>query len=140
MVRSLLLLFCSAMLTGCALVDVQGHVASGEVLPQDATYCIKRSADDERQVGDRLRDDLARRGMEAVGPQEVRESTECDFRLAYGSRWVWDMSWYLHSFEVLIYESGTERFVASAQSRRSSIARESPEFVVREALDQIFAR
>ncbi|MEE4358091.1 MAG: hypothetical protein V2I97_16595 [Desulfococcaceae bacterium] len=73
-------------------------------------------------------------GLEADMPEDT------DIIVAFQDKWFRDITLYLLDLKIIFMEPESKTIVAKGQSYRTSLARKSPEQMVKEVLDSIFAQ
>lgn len=136
--KILALIWACFIFTGCATATVGGYVVPGAKLPNPGTYYVVFDPSDDRATHELIRTSLEQRGLDAKSGFADRMPNGVDVVVRYGSRWQWDITWYLLELDVRFYEPESSLLIASANSLRTSLARKSPDDVVAEVLNQLF--
>jgi len=104
------------------------------------TYYVMKLPADQRGIQDLIRDGLARRGYSArVGVDEM-PPPGIDVVVTYVDRWMWDMTMYMIELTVTFRDPANRFPLANGNSFHTSLTRKSPEEMVDEVLNNIFAK
>ncbi|MBQ0800089.1 MAG: hypothetical protein KBT63_12480 [Porticoccaceae bacterium] len=136
-VRSIFLIFLLLIFGGCASVDVGGYVVPGENLDPKATYIVLIEPDDARGAYKLIQQELERKNLAVEVVDKVSGRADRDVLVRYGAQWQWDITWYLLNVNIRFYHMNSELLIASAQSRRTSLARKNARSMIQEAINQV---
>ncbi len=124
---------------GCANRAVATVTPGSDVAAAKSFYVVKLAAD-QRGIQNVIRDGLAKRGYTArVGFDETPPSG-VDVVVTYVDRWMWDMTMYMIELTVTFRNPANNFPMASGNSFHTSLTRKSPEEMVDEVLENIFAK
>jgi hypothetical protein len=126
------------LLTGCVSTDRHSYVAPDESLDETANYYIVFAEQDDQALHEVLREALEARGIAVSSGFRDREPGDTRYRIEYLGQWRWDITWYLLSFDMRIYDPRNDLLVAASSSLRTSLARREPRAMVDEVLDALF--
>ena len=125
----------SFLFTGCG--KITSNVNPDISINDYQNYYVIPDEDDTRDVGVAIYSDLQSRGLNVeVGPEtRIPESTE--IKVAYETKWMWDITFYLYDLVIYLKDPKTDLLMASGQSHRPSLDRKPADEMVREVMDQI---
>ena len=127
------------VLAGGCSKTLEGSIQDGANFSRvSSMHVYMRDRDPNAEVLSILRAQLRERGYQVTVGLEREAPAGVDCMVEAQDKWHWDMTMYLLKFEVWFYEPGPGQLMASGKSRRTSILRQSPEFMVNEVLVQIF--
>ncbi|MCC5808264.1 MAG: hypothetical protein JJU00_18195 [Opitutales bacterium] len=141
MKRPLLAFAClSLALFGAGCASTQSNLAPGTDLSELQTFYVQKLPADNRGVERLISDRLNTMGKESTYGDGENPPEPVDAKVTYQDRWTWDITMYMIQLDVQIRDGESNRVLASAQSRRPSMQRRSPEGMVEEVLDEIFSQ
>jgi len=135
-----LLLIASAALisSGCASNSQHAKIMPGVDLNAYRNFYVVEEAEDNREVGQVIADELLSRNMDvSIGP-EAASSELTEVLVYYDSKWHWDMTPYLWSLNIRFQDASSQVPLATATSEHSSLTRKTKRGMVREVLHNIF--
>lgn len=142
MQRSLLPLFFPwlvALITGCA-TSLTADVDPSADLSSLKTFYVVNQPNDRRGLEVLIADELNVMGKKAISGKSSTPPEAVDAVVNYVDRWMWDITNYMIQLTVEIRDPKTNYIIASGNSYRTSLARESPEAMVDEVLNKIFTQ
>lgn len=104
------------------------------------TYYVVHLPVDERRVDNMIVNELRSRGLNAIGVEPGQAPEDADVVITYQDKWMWDMSMYMMELRIQFRDSENGGVLVSGQSTRSSLVRKSPEDMIDEVLNKIFAK
>lgn len=128
-----------ALLQGCSSVQ-KGTVLPGNDLSTIKKVYVVHLANDGRNVNRLIADELVSRGITATTGEAGQVPADVDAVITYQDKWMWDMTMYMIQLDIQFRKPVCEVPMATGSSMRTSLARKSPENMVKEVLDQIFAK
>lgn len=128
-----------ALLQGCSSVQ-KGSVLPGNDLSVIKKVYVVHLEKDGRNVNRLIADELVSRGITATTGEASQMPADVDAVITYQDKWMWDMTMYMIQLDIQFRKPVTEVPMATGSSMRTSLARKSPENMVKEVLDQIFAK
>ena len=128
-----------ALLQGCVSVQ-KGSVMPGADLSTVKSVYVVRLSTDGRNVNRLIADALVARGFSATTGDSSKAPDGVDAVITYQDKWMWDITMYMIQLDIQFRKPVSEIPLATGSSMRTSLTRKSPEDMVREVLDQIFAK
>lgn len=124
---------------GCS-TDQSGAVMPGVRLTDLRRVLVECRPQDDAGLCELLARDLRGRGwaVETSGSGESGRA-QVDAVVSYEDRWMWDVSMYLLTLRLDVRDPRTNVLLATAHVYRTSLARSTPEEMVRRAVDSLFA-
>ena len=101
---------------------------------------VVRLASDGRNVNRMIADALVARGLSATTGDSLKAPDGVDAVITYQDKWMWDITMYMIQLDIQFRKPVSEIPIATGSSMRTSLARKSAEEMVKEVLDQIFAK
>ena len=101
---------------------------------------VVRLASDGRNVNRMIADALVARGLSATTGDSHKAPDGVDAVITYQDKWMWDITMYMIQLDIQFRKPVSEIPIATGSSMRTSLARKSAEGMVKEVLDQIFAK
>jgi len=136
---STLLLVMLAMVSGCAS-NQTGAVMPGADIGSIKKYYVVHLPADSRGVNKLIADDLVARGYEATTGEAVNVPADAQALVTYQDKWMWDITMYMIKLEVQFRKPQSDMPLATGTSLRTSLVRKSSAEMVKEVLNQIFAK
>lgn len=126
-------------LSACAqnLPLIQAQVMPETGLADLRSFYV-RTHDGDRQIGERIAEDLRARGREAVTGTTSTPPGGTQVVVVYTDSWMWDLTMYLLLLRIDFRDVDTDVLLASASSSRPSLVRARPEEMVAESMQAIF--
>ncbi len=109
------------------------------LLDANTCYVVHLPAD-ERRVDNMIVAELRERGINAVSVESGQAPADADVVVTYQDKWMWDMTMYMIELRMQFREAEQGGVLATGQSTRTSLVRKSPEGMVEEVLNEIFAK
>ena len=128
MKRSILLLcvLLCIILTGCS-TNLTANLAPGASFNELGKTYVVRFEPDERQLHQKIADQLSLLGYPASAGEERNIPADVDTLVTYQDNWQWDMSNYMIRIQIQFRDGKTRELIVSGESYRTSLARRSPE-------------
>lgn len=133
-------LFVMVLTSGCrrTIPVLSSEVRAGPNLTRIETiYMVKHAGD--RDIHRKIASGLEARGKRPVLGAEGDVPAEMDALLTYEDRWAWDFKSYLILLKVDLRDPRTNVLLATASSNRLMLDGSSPDQMVAEVLEAIFA-
>jgi hypothetical protein len=86
-----------------------------------------------------ISDDIATRGYEVTTGPEAMMPPDTDVLVTYWDKWMWDITMYMIELDITLHDADTGDPLAVGNSMHASLTRLSPEEMIKEVLDNIFA-
>lgn len=134
-----LLLSVLFFLQGC-MTNQKGTVFPGNDLSVIKKFYVVHLPADSRGVEKLIANELAARGFEVTSGEAINAPADVDAIVTYKDKWMWDIKMYMLQLDIEFRKPVSETPIASGSSMRTSLARKSPENMVKEVLDQIFKK
>lgn len=128
-----------ALVTGCA-TSLTADVDPSADLSSLQTFYVANQPKDRRGLEVLISDKLNSMGKSATSGKSATPPDGVDAVVNYIDRWMWDITNYMIELTVEIRDPKTNYLIASGKTYRTSLARESPEAMVDEVLNKIFAK
>ena len=132
---ALLLAFTLIGSTGCSH-QISGGPESGVEMSRYRSYYIVQT--EKGDVATAIEKQLAARGFSVTTGPDSSAPVAADCKVISRDKWVWDMTMYLLEVKIEMVDARTGSMVASGRCYRTSMARKSPEEMVKEVLDRIY--
>jgi hypothetical protein len=136
---SALLLVMLIMVSGC-VSNQNGAVMPGADIASIKKYYVVHLPADSRGVNKLIADNLVARGYEATTGEAVNVPADTQALVTYQDKWMWDITMYMLKLDVQFRKPQNDMPLATGTSTRTSLVRKSSEEMVKEVLDQIFAK
>ena len=127
------------LMTGCSKALVKSDSDPNADLAKLETFYVHKLADDDDNLDMIIANKLNEFGFKATSGPEPRPKQPVDTIVTYQDRWMWDITMYLLEIDIEFHDPETNFVFASGKSYRTSLVRESPEYMIDEVLRDIFA-
>ena len=135
----LLLIACLLIfLTGCSVTNLASIRMPGTDIKKIKKFYVKKLPDDKRNIDVLIRDQLRTMGFNAVTGKANYDPDKVDAIVTYTDRWMWDLSNYMLQLTIYIKNTENQYVACAGKSYRTSLSRKSPEFMIKEVLEDIF--
>ncbi|MEA3643937.1 MAG: hypothetical protein VBE63_29020 [Lamprobacter sp.] len=134
----MMLVIAVLMLSGCASSLEAEKIPGVDLADLDSFYVRKLPADG-RGVERLIADELTMMGKRATSGAEQQPPYQVDAIVTYQDKWMWDITMYMINLSIQVRDAENDLVLARGNSMRSSLARKSPEDMVKEVLVQIFS-
>ncbi len=133
---TLLLLVGMLLLSGCVSNKITVTIdPTFDITHLKSMHVIKHDAD-KRGINIVIADKLKNMGYSVT--TGVSPASDVEFIVTYKDKWMWDITTFMFELTITIRDSKTDFPLASGNSLRTSLTRESPEKMVDEVLTNIF--
>jgi hypothetical protein len=102
------------------------------------SFLVVRQPNDDKGIEKLITAELHRHGKTAATAETLPSKIEHDAIVTYVDSWMWDLTMYLMKLEVEIRDPETQYIMAVGAVSHSSFARESPEEMARDVIEEIF--
>lgn len=134
----LILLSIPILLTSCmSMSSLNSTLAPGASIDDLGKIFVIRFEPDERQLNLIIADQLSLMGYPAVAGEEEEIPEDVNTLVSYRDNWQWDMTNYMIRINIQFHHGKSRALIASGESYRTSLARRSPEEMIRETLEEI---
>ena len=134
--QKLVVLLATIFLVGCVANSAVRYEAPSADLSRLHTFHVRHFSPDGRAVDSLIAKELRRMGFQAsygeIEPDDV------DAVVTYRDKWYWDFSTYMLALSIKIRDPDTDFPLAEGNSLHTSLARKTPEAMVKEVLSNIF--
>ena len=131
--------FCALLATGCVNTSLTSDVDPGVDLSSMNKFYVQKFSSDNRGIEVMIADRLNAMGKQASYGEEETPSEPVDVVVTYQDKWMWDITMYMLELSMDLRHPETNYKMATGKSYRTSLARKSPEEMVKEVLEKIFA-
>lgn len=128
-----------AMISGCANTSLTSDVDPSADLSTLQSFYVAKLPSDERGIEKMIEDELNAIGKHAFSGEDPKPPSPVDAVVTYEDKWMWDITMYMLELEIDLRDPDTNYEFATGRSYRTSLARKSPEEMVKEVLSKIFA-
>lgn len=124
--------------SGCSIVNLASIQMPGNDIDKFQKFYVEKLDTDKRNIDIIIRDQLQEMGYEAFTKESNIDRSSIDAIVTYRDRWMWDMRNYLLQLTIHIKSTNSDFVVGAGKSFRTSLDAKSPEYVVKEVLEDIF--
>ena len=128
-----------ALASGCAVNRATATLSPGADLAKVKTAYVVRHDKDKYKVNELIKTKLESRGYAVTTGPETTAPVAADISVTYLDKWMWDITMYMLELTVDFRDPKTNFPLASGNSLHTSLTRKSPEEMVDEVLNNIFA-
>ncbi len=132
-------LLLSVFASGCA-TSLKADVSPGMTFNDPGKMYVARFEPDKRKLNELIADQLNEFGYTATAGEIQDMPKDTDTLVTYTDHWFWDMGNYLLRLNVKFRDAKTEEIIVTGESYRTSLARKSPEYVIKETLEKILSK
>ena len=123
---------------GCASQQ-SGSLEQGVDAARLRSFHVITSGDRKGDVTNAIHKELERRGYAVTEGSEKDPSVgSADAMVMSTDKWMWDMTMYLIEVKIDLVDPRSGALLGSGRSYRTSLARKSPDYMVKEVFDEIF--
>jgi hypothetical protein len=126
--------------SGCAINRATATAEPGGDVARAKSFYVMKLPADQRDIQNLIRDGLAKRGYAARVGFDDTPPPGVDVLVTYVDRWMWDMTMYMVELTITFRNPANRFPIANGNSYHTSLSRLSPEEMVDEVLDNIFAK
>ena len=137
--HSLLLLAILPWFVGCAVNRAGAELINSAELIQAETFYVEHFVPDRRNYHFQISDMINKRGYKSTAGEAGNEPEDVDVLVTYKDKWMWDITNYMIELTITFREPDTDYPIAVGESYHTSLTRLSPEEMIKEVLDNIFA-
>ena len=112
-------------------------LAPGANLQELGKTYVVRFDPDKRQLHTIIADQLSLLGYPATAGEENSIPDNIDTLITYQDKWQWDMTNYMIQINIQFRDGKSKELIVSGESYRTSLARRSPEEMIKETLQEI---
>jgi len=127
-----------ALLSGCVSTSLTSDIDPSADLTSLQNFYVVKFESDGRGVEEKIAAELNAMGKNATSGTEPKSPSPVDAVVTYQDKWMWDMTMYMLELSIDFRDPETNYPFATGRSYRTSLARKSPEEMVKEVLGKIF--
>jgi len=124
------------LLSGCA--NLTSNLAPGATIDELGKTFVIRFEPDKRKLNTIIADQLSSMGYPAIAGENNEIPKDVDTLVTYKDNWQWDITNYMIKIKIQFRDGKSRRLIVSGESYRTSLARKSPEEMIKETLEEIF--
>jgi hypothetical protein len=125
--------------SGCAVNRATASLSKGADISKAKSYYVIKDPENNPQIDDLIKTNLTKRGFEVTTGPEMKPPYGSDVVVSYVDKWMWDITMYLLELTIKFRDPASNYPMAVGHSLHTSLTRKSPEEMVDEVLDNIFA-
>jgi len=133
-------LFCaiviSFLVSGC-ITKLSSDLVPGASLDQIRDIYVVKFAPDKRNLHLLIADQLSLMGYRAKAGETDEPPEGTRTVVTYQDNWQWDITNYMIKIRIQFRDAKDNTLIVSGESYRTSLARESPEDMIKETLEEI---
>jgi len=131
-------LLASLLSAGCS-TTLEARATPDADLSASQTFFVEKNEKDDHDIEVLLRDELIRWGRPLSAGHAAEMPPGTDVLVRDTDSWDWDLSMYRISLDVHFLDPATEETMATGRTMRTSLARKSPAYMVREVIEKMFS-
>lgn len=128
------------LLTGCVNTELISDVDPQVDLEQMKSYHVVKLDKDNRGIEKLIAQRLNTLGLQATSGSDRKTEQNAQVIVEYQDKWMWDITMYMLELNIDFRDPETNYKFATGRSYRTSLARKSPEEMIDEVLNDIFAK
>lgn len=137
--RTFLALTLLANLSGCVNTSLTSEIDPSIQLSDLNSFYVVHQPRDKRSIDQLIAKELTTLGKDATfGGTGPNPEKPVDAVITYEDKWMWDITMYLLELNIELRDPQTNYKFGNGKSYRTSLARKSPEEMVKEVLNKIF--
>ncbi len=137
---SLLLATLALLFGGCVSTKLESTITPGSAISKLKSFYVVHLAKDERNIDKIIVNQLKTMGFEATSGEAATPPAPVDAIITYQDKWMWDITMYMIELNTQVRNPENNLTMATGHSFRTSLARRSPEEMVKEVLEKIFKK
>ncbi|MEX0828256.1 MAG: hypothetical protein WD005_04815 [Haliea sp.] len=126
------------LLSGCAVTNLTSDIDPDANLESLRSIYVVRQPNDRRGIEEMIALELRKYGKDAFHGDNAEPPANVDAILTYVDKWMWDITNYLLDLRIELRHPETGYILATGNSYRTSLARKSPEGMVKEVIGETF--
>jgi hypothetical protein len=130
-------LIIALLLSGCA-TSVTSKLALDATFDELGKTFVIRFDKDKRKLNSIIADQLSLMGYPAITGEEDEIPEDVDTLVTYRDNWAWDITTYMIEINIQFRDGKSRKLIVNGKSYRTSLARKSPEKMIKETLEEIF--
>jgi hypothetical protein len=134
------LVFFVAVLSGCSKVVLKSDADPNADLSSLETFYVRNFQPDKRGLERIIASELQDLGYQATSGIAQEPPTPVDAIVTYQDRWMWDITMYMLEINIQFHQPDTGYVFASGNSYRTSLVRESPEYMIEAVLREMLGK
>ena len=129
-------MICASLMIGGCSGKVSGGPESGADVGRYRSFHVVTA--EKSDVANAIEKELTSRGFTASKGSASSAPPGAEAKVLFDDKWVWDMTMYLLEVKIDVVDARTGALVGSGRSHRTSMARKSAPYMVKEVMDKIF--
>ena len=138
-ISRLIIIVISISLAGCAINRATGTFDPGQDIVNSDVFYVERFNPDNRELHKLIADNLSTRGYKATFGEEGSAPDDATIVVTYVDKWMWDITMYLIELTITFRGPASGAAIGSGNSYHTSLTRLSPDEMVDEVLNNVFA-
>ena len=130
--------FALVIISGCVNTELIADIDPTADLSTLQSFYVARFPSDDRGIETMIAAELTSMGKSAKSGHEPKPPAPVDAVVTYEDKWMWDLTMYMLELSIDLRDTETNYKFANARSYRTSLARKSPEEMVKEVLGKLF--
>ena len=130
--------FALALLSGCVNTELIADIDPTADVSALQTFYVAKFPTDEKGVEAMIANELNVMGKTATYGVDPTPPSPVDAVVTYEDKWMWDITMYMIELTIDLRTPDTNYKFATGRSYRTSLARKSPEEMVKEVLGKLF--
>ena len=126
----------SLLLFGCA-TNLTSNLTPGATLDELGKTFVVRFDPDKRELNSIIANQLSLMGYPAIAGEKDEIPEDVDTLITYRDNWRWDITNYMIKINIQFKDGKSRELIVSGESYRTSLARKSPEEMIKETLTEI---
>lgn len=123
--------------SGCVNTELYSDIDPAANLSALNSFYVAKFEKDKKGIEKLIADELIRMGYRATSGVEATPSYPVDAIVTYQDKWMWDITMYMLELNIDLRNPQNNYKFATGRSYRTSLARKSPDEMVKEVLIKI---
>jgi hypothetical protein len=138
-ISRLIIIVIAISLAGCAVNRASGTFDPGKDIVGSDVFYVERFNPDNRDIHKLIADNLSTRGYTVTFGEGGGAPDDATVVVTYVDKWMWDITMYLIELTITFRDPASGAAIGSGNSYHTSLTRLSPDEMVDEVLNNIFA-
>ena len=126
------------LLSGCVSTSLTSDIDPATDLSALQSFYVAKFEKDGRGIHEKIAAELNAMGKTATSGQQESPASPVDAVVTYQDKWMWDITMYMIELNIDMRDPETDYKFATGRSYRTSLARKSPENMIKEVLGEMF--
>lgn len=126
------------LISGCVNTELVADIDPSADLVALQSFYVAKFPSDDKGIEAMIAAELNAMGKDATSGVDPKPAAPVDAVVTYVDKWMWDITMYLIELTIDLRDPKTNYRFATARSYRTSLARKSPEEMVKEVLGKFF--